>query len=71
MKQPSGNLSDNLQESREDRKLRVDGLADLTGVSDSMLRQIEIGQSSPTIATIWRIADGLRIPFSTLLREPG
>ena len=32
-----------------------------------MLRQIEIGQSNPTIATIWKIVNGLRIPFSSLL----
>ena len=32
-------------------------------------RQIEIDQSNPTIATIWRIANGLKVPFTALLRE--
>ena len=35
-----------------------------------MLRQIETGQSSPTIATLWKIANGLQVPFTALLREP-
>lgn len=34
-----------------------------------MLRQIETGQSSPTISTLWKIANGLRVPFTALLRE--
>jgi quercetin dioxygenase-like cupin family protein len=32
-----------------------------------MLRQIETGKSSPTIATLWKIANGLRISFTSLL----
>jgi quercetin dioxygenase-like cupin family protein len=35
-----------------------------------MLRQIETGKSSPTIATIWKIANGLRVSFTALLRKP-
>ena len=69
MKQPNDNLSGNLQRIREERNLSLDKLSELTGVSKSMLRQIEVGQSSPTIATIWKIANGLRIPFTALLRE--
>ncbi len=69
MKHPGDHLATNLQNIREDRNLSLDKLAELTGVSKSMLRQIEIGQSNPTIATIWKIANGLRLPFSTLLRE--
>jgi quercetin dioxygenase-like cupin family protein len=35
-----------------------------------MLRQIEMAKSSPTIATIWKIANGLRISFTSLLCKP-
>ncbi len=35
-----------------------------------MLRQIETGKSSPTIAIIWKIANGLHVSFTALLREP-
>lgn len=69
MKQPRINLGENLQRIRRERNLSFDQLAGLTGVSKSMLRQIEIGQSNPTIATIWKIANGLRVPFTVLLRE--
>ena len=69
MKSPETHLSKNLQAIREDRNLSLDKLAELTGVSKSMLRQIEIGQSNPTITTIWKITHGLKIPFSALLKE--
>lgn len=69
MKQPGETIAGNLQSIREDRNLSLDKLSEMTGVSKSMLRQIEIGQSNPTIATIWKIANGLRIPFAALLRE--
>ena len=70
MKQPGDSLAKNLQKIREGRNLSLDKLSEMTGVSKSMLRQIEIGQSNPTITTIWKIANGLQIPFTTLLREP-
>jgi len=69
MKQPGDTLAGNLRTIREDRNLSLDKLSEMTGVSKSMLRQVEIGQSNPTIATIWKIANGLRIPFTALLRE--
>jgi transcriptional regulator with XRE-family HTH domain len=34
-----------------------------------MLRQIEIDRSSPTISVLWKIANGLRVPFSALLTK--
>jgi transcriptional regulator with XRE-family HTH domain len=70
MEQPNNILAHNLQTLRETRNLSLSQLAELTGVSKSMLRQIEIGQSSPTIATIWKIANGLHIPFTALLQRP-
>ena len=63
-------IATNLRSIREKRNLSLDQLSDLTEVSKSMLRQIETGKSSPTIATIWKIANGLRISFTTLLRKP-
>lgn len=62
-------VSENLKNAREQRGLSLDQLSQLTGVSKSMLRQIETGKSSPTIATIWKIANGLRISFTALLRK--
>lgn len=63
-------LADNLKRIREARNLSLEQLAERTGVSKSMLRQIETSNSNPTIATIWKIANGLRVSFTSLLREP-
>jgi len=63
-------IATNLSHLRESRNLSLDKLSDLTGVSKSMLRQIETGKSSPTIATIWKIANGLRVSFMALLTKP-
>ena len=62
-------VAQNLRAIRDSRNLSLDQLSELTGVSKSMLRQIETGKSSPTIATIWKIANGLRISFTALLRK--
>ena len=70
MEQSVDAVADNLRQIRENRSLSLDQLSELTGVSKSMLRQIETGRSSPTIATIWKIANGLRISFTALLRKP-
>jgi transcriptional regulator with XRE-family HTH domain len=70
MEQSIEAIADNLKGIRENRGLSLDHVAELTGVSKSMLRQIETGKSSPTIATIWKIANGLRVSFTSLLRKP-
>ena len=53
----------NIKRLREEKKLSMDELAKLSGVSKSMLGQIERGESNPTISTIGKIVEGLRIPF--------
>jgi transcriptional regulator with XRE-family HTH domain len=70
MEQSINPIADNLLNIREERNLTLDQLSELTGVSKSMLRQIETGKSSPTIATIWKIANGLRVSFTALLKKP-
>ena len=69
MKQIAETIADNLRSFREQRGLSLDGVSELTGVSKSMLRQIEMGRSSPTISTLWKIANGLKISFTTLLKR--
>ncbi|EKE71055.1 DNA-binding protein [Gallaecimonas xiamenensis 3-C-1] len=41
--------------------------ADKTGVSKAMLGQIERGESSPTVATLWKLATGFGLSFSAFL----
>lgn len=53
-----------LKALRQKRGLSLDATAKLTGVSKAMLGQIEREESSPTIATLWKIASGLETSFS-------
>jgi len=57
----------NLKKLREERKLSLDNVAQLTGVSKSMLGQIERGESNPTVTTVWKIANGFKISFTELI----
>ncbi|KKO53335.1 helix-turn-helix domain-containing protein [Paenibacillus sp. DMB20] len=60
----------NLQIIRKSRGLSLDQVSDLCGVSKGMLGQIERGESNPTISVLWKIVNGLRISFATLMEEP-
>jgi len=60
-------LSDNIKRIKEQRKLSLEQLSKLTGVSKSMLGQIERGEVNPTISILWKIAGGLKLPFSELI----
>src|SRR5690348_2099640 len=54
---------------REELRLTLRALAALSGVSASMISDIERGAKSPTIATLAVLAAALRIPLATLV-EP-
>lgn len=56
-----------LQQIRKRRGLSLERTAELTGVSKAMLGQIERGETSPTITTLWKIAKGLHVSFSSLI----
>lgn len=59
----------NLRRLRTGSRLSLEELARRSGVSRSMLGQIELGQSAPTINVLFKIAKALDQPFSTLLDE--
>ncbi|MGG1619295.1 helix-turn-helix domain-containing protein [Paenibacillus sp. NRS-1782] len=63
-------IAKNLKAYREHKKLSLERVAELTGVSKTMIGQIERGESSPTITTIWKIANGLKISFTSLINNP-
>lgn len=60
-------IASNLKRLRKERNFTFDQLSALTGVSKGMLAQIERGTSSPTVSTLWKIAGGLKVSFSSLL----
>jgi transcriptional regulator with XRE-family HTH domain len=63
-------IAENLKGLREERKLSLDNVAKLTGVSKSMLGQIERGEVNPTVSTVWKISNGLKISFTQLMSRP-
>jgi len=63
------NIGKNLLRIRKNRQLSLDKTAELTGVSKAMLGQIERGESNPTVSTLWKIANGLHVSFSSLMKE--
>ncbi len=60
-------VAHNLSQYRNNQQLSLSTVSKLTGVSKTMLNQIENGQSNPTITTLWKIANGLHIPISDLI----
>ncbi len=58
-----------LKEARRAQGLSLDAVAKLSGVSRSMVSQIERGESSPTIATLWNLTRALQVDFAGLLEE--
>lgn len=62
-------IADNLKNLRRDMHLSLSEAAERTGVSKSMLGQIERGESSPTISTLWKIATGLQVSFTSLMER--
>lgn len=63
-------LAATLKTLRQERGWSLSRLAEETGVSKAMLGQIERNESSPTVATLWKIATGLNVPFSTFIAAP-
>ena len=63
-------LATALREARRARGLSLDAVARLSGVSRSMVSQIERGESSPTVATLWNLTRALQVDFAGLLDAP-
>jgi len=62
-------LGANLRRLRIRRGLSLERLSKASGVSRAMLGQIELGQSTPTINVVWKIARALGVPFSALISQ--
>jgi len=60
-------LGGKLKDIRNKMGLSLSEVSSITGVSKTMLSQIERSESIPTLAIVWKIANGLKIKFETLL----
>src|SRR2546429_5030980 len=61
-------LGPRIRALREAMDLSLRDLAERSGVSAPMLSQVERGETSPTLQTAGRIAEGLELRLSQLLR---
>ena len=64
----NGSFGGRIKSLREAMDLSLRDLADRSGVSAPMLSQVERGETSPTLALAERIAGGLELSLSQLLR---
>lgn len=63
-------VAKNIKKIRLEKGLSQDELARLSGISKSMLVQIERGTGNPSLSTLWKIVNGMQIPFNELLVQP-
>ncbi|RKD30017.1 helix-turn-helix domain-containing protein [Thermohalobacter berrensis] len=58
-----------LNHLRKKKGYSLSELEEISGISKSMLGQIERGESNPTIKTLWKIAKSLNVNFSFFIDE--
>lgn len=57
----------NLRALRDVRGISLDALASMSGLSRTLLGQVELGRTSPSVGLIWKLARAFDVPFSALL----
>jgi len=62
-------IGKNITVLRKHNNMSLDELARRSGVSKSMLSQIEQEKANPTVVTVWKIARSLNIPISELMES--
>jgi len=62
-------IGNKIKARRSEIKLTLDQLAKRSGISKSMLSQIERGLTNPTLAIIWSLTHSLGIDIASLLSE--
>ncbi len=62
-------LGRHLQRLRKERRLTLEQLSVKSGVSRSMLSQIERGQTNPTFGTLWNLSNALGLDMSELVEN--
>lgn len=63
------NLGDKIRHHRKSKRITLSVLAALTELSASLLSQIENGEISPSIQTLWKISHALKISFKIDARK--
>ena len=63
------NVGTFVRRQRRARGLTLEELADRSGVSKSMLSQIERDQTNPTLATVWRLCESLGVTIEAFFGQ--
>lgn len=63
------NVGERLRELREERDLSIRALGRLSGLSANALSVIERGKSSPSVSTLYKVADALEIPVTAFFQQ--
>ena len=58
-----------LRELREAQRISMRGLATKSGLSANALSMIERGKTSPSVSTLYKLADALGVPITTFFGE--
>jgi len=64
---PAPAIGPRIQATRKKQHLSLEQLAARSGVSKSLLSQIERGEANPTFATLWNLTRALDLEFSDLI----
>ena len=64
-------LGANIRKYRTMRRMTLADLAEVSGVSKSMLGQIERGEANPSVAILGKLASALKVPAEEFLRNDG
>ena len=62
-------VGENIKRIRKTKKLSMERLAAESGVSRSMLGQIERGEANPSVALVGKLASALKVPAEVLLEN--
>lgn len=63
------NVGQRIKQLREAQGLTVNKLANLSGISQSHLREIELGNKNPTVETLSYFCESLNITLSDFFKE--
>ena len=59
-----------LRQLREERNMSMRSLATASSLSANALSMIERGKTSPSVSTLYKLADAMGVPITTFFGEP-
>src|SRR3990172_9417395 len=65
---PTVEVGSRLRELRQERGKSMRALAKLSGLSTNALSMIERGRTSPSVSTLYKLAEALEVPITAFLR---